>query len=141
FDSEDLWKTVRRFHEVDAKTARAEFELGDDGRDWTVVAAKKDVDDSGPARKHITQLLYRPFDLRFTYWTGRTKGFLAYPRREVMRHLVRQQNLGLMFNRQVVGTISHFGVSRWPTCHGTFYLGNRGQDYLAPLYLYPTEPG
>jgi predicted helicase len=25
------------------------------------------------------------------------------------------------------------------TAHGVFYLGNKGQDYLCPLYLYPDE--
>ncbi|MGH6927619.1 MAG: type ISP restriction/modification enzyme, partial [Dongiaceae bacterium] len=82
-------------------------------------------------------MLYRPFDSRFTYWTGRTKGFLAYPRREVMQHIVGHNNVGMIFNRQVVGdSVSHFGVSRVPNCHGTFYLGNKGQDYFAPLAVF-----
>ena len=40
--------------------------------------------------------------------------------------------------RQIVGEEhTHFSVTRYVNCHGTFYLGNRGQDYLFPLYLYP----
>ncbi len=35
--------------------------------------------------------------------------------------------------------MSHFSVSRDLTCHGTFYLGNKGQDYLAPLYLHDDD--
>ena len=43
-------------------------------------------------------------------------------------------------NKKFVGEdFSHAGVSDIPICHGTFYLGNRGQDFLAPLYLYPDE--
>ena len=54
-----------------------------------------------------------------------------------MRHMVDGRNIGLIFNRQIVGdSISHFLVSRDLICHGTFYLGNKGQDYLAPLYLH-----
>lgn len=136
FTRNEMWDVVRRFHEANAKQARADFDLGEDGRDWTVALAKKDVADSGPRQSYLTPILYRPFDVRFTYWTGRTKGFLAYPRREVMQHIIGAENVGLIFNRQVVGDIvSTFGVSRIPICHGTFYLGNKGQDYFAPLYV------
>jgi predicted helicase len=135
-----MWDVVRRFHEADAKHARADFDLGEDGRDWAVALAKKDIADSGPRQSHLTPILYRPFDVRFTYWTGKTKGFLAYPRREVMQHIIGAENVGLIFNRQVVGdSVSTFGVSRIPICHGTFYLGNKGQDYFAPLYVTETD--
>lgn len=120
--------------------AREAFELGDDGRDWTVALAKADVSSSGPHPRFLSPILYRPFDLRFTYWTGRTKGFMAYPRREVMQHVVGRTNVGMIFNRQVVGdSVSHFGVARVPICHGTFYLGNKGQDYFAPLWLFDSD--
>jgi len=50
--------------------------------------------------------------------------------------MFRKGNVGLIVNRQIVGkSVSQFGVSRDLICHGTFYLGNKGQDYLAPLYL------
>jgi len=135
-DEQGLWAKVRRFHSLAVAAARQEFELGDDGRDWTVAGAKADLAGSGPSKRHVTQLLYRPFDLRYTYWTGKTKGFLAYPRRDVMQHVIGRKNVGMIFNRQIVGdSVSHFGVSRVPICHGTFYLGNKGQDYFAPLFL------
>jgi len=136
FDEQVLWTRVRRLHALAAAAARKEFDLGDDGRDWTVAGAKADLAESGPNKRYVTQLLYRPFDLRYTYWTGKTKGFLAYPRRDVMQHVIGRKNFGMIFNRQIVGDIiSHFGVSRFPICHGTFYLGNKGQDYFAPLFL------
>ena len=50
--------------------------------------------------------------------------------------MLRQKNLGLITNRQIVSEeFSHILVSNLPISHGTFYLGNKGQDYLAPLYL------
>ena len=46
----------------------------------------------------------------------------------------------LLFNRQTVRDyFSYVGVSEFACNHGTFYLGNRGQDYCLPLYLYPEE--
>jgi predicted helicase len=140
FTHAEMWERIKRFHTLNAVQARKEFDLGDDGRDWTVVGAKADVSASGPSQNHICPILYRPFDIRFTYWTGRTKGFLAYPRREVMQHIVGLKNIGMIFNRQIVGDrISHFCVSSFPICHGTFYLGNKGQDYFAPLMIFDDE--
>jgi len=137
FTRAEMWEQVQRFHDVTAGLAREVFDLDDDGRDWTVAGAKADVAASGPDQRYLCPILYRPFDIRFTYWTGRTKGFLAYPRREVMQHIVGCRNVGMIFNRQIVGdSVSHFGVSRIPICHGTFYLGNKGQDYFAPMLIF-----
>lgn len=132
-----MWQRVNAINELESEEARAIFGIPKDGRDWTVSAAKRDVAESGPSEQFVCELLYRPFDVRYTYWTGRTKGFLAYPRREVMQHVVGKHNVGLIFNRQIVGDdVSHFAVSNIPICHGTFYLGNKGQDYFAPLYVF-----
>ncbi|MFZ5496506.1 MAG: type ISP restriction/modification enzyme [Verrucomicrobiota bacterium] len=64
----------------------------------------------------------------------------ANPRREVMQHIVGHKNVGMIFNRQIVGdSVSHFSVARIPICHGTFYLGNKGQDYFAPLLAFDDD--
>lgn len=136
FSKDDMRETIRAFSSLPPEEARLRFQLPADGRDWGVVAAQTDIVEHDCSDDHITRLLYRPFDLRYTYWTGRTKGFLAYPRREVMRHMVGGSNVALMFNRQIAGkSVSQFGVTSVPACHGTFYLGNRGQDYVAPAFL------
>jgi predicted helicase len=140
FTRAEMWERVQRFGSISVGQAREEFDLGDDGRDWTVAGAEADVSASGPNQRYLCPILYRPLDIRFTYWTGRTKGFLAYPRREVMQHVIGHENVGMIFNRQIVGdSVSHFGVARIPVCHGTFYLGNKGQDYFAPLLAFDDD--
>ena len=140
FTQAEMWEQIQNFHTLSAGQARTQFELGDDGRDWTVAAAKADVATGGPNQRYLCPILYRPFDIRFTYWTGKTRGFLAYPRREVMQHVIGHKNLGMIFNRQIVGdSVSHFCVARMPICHGTFYLGNKGQDYFAPLLVFDDD--
>ncbi len=137
FTKVEMQDKVQRFYSLPAEAAREEFDLGKDGRDWTIADARGDIEENGLDEHWLTPILYRPFDVRWTYWTGKTKGFLAYPRRAVMQHIVGRKNLGLIFNRQIVGeSVSHFGVARVPICHGTFYLGNKGQDYFAPLLVY-----
>lgn len=137
FSESEIKKRVKSFSEVPENEAFEKFDLTEDGRDWTVAGAQRDISENGLAERFFVKVLYKPFDFRFTYWTGKTKGFLAYPRREVMQHVIGHQNIGLIFNRQIAGeSVSHFGVSDLPIGHGTFYLGNKGQDYFAPLYLY-----
>ncbi|GMV97701.1 MAG: hypothetical protein AMXMBFR83_20560 [Phycisphaerae bacterium] len=88
----------------------------------------------------VVEVLYRPFDVRHAFYPLDRIGRIV-PRGDsrigLMVHMLRGPNVGLLFNRQVVGrAVSHFLVSRRPVSHGTFYLGNRGQDYFAPLYRY-----
>jgi predicted helicase len=142
YSREELQNNISKIEELSDSDARNFFDLGDDGRDWSLGSAKADLKRTGPNNKYITEMLYRPLDFRFTYWTGKTKGFLAYPRREVMQHFINNRNLGLIFNRQIAGAnSSHFFVTRKPICKGTFYLGNKGVDYLAPLYTYTGKVG
>ena len=137
FTRAEMWERIQRFQSLPDDTARDTFNLAKDGRDWTVTAAQADISEDGPNQRYLSQILYRPFDVRYTYWTGKTRGFLAYPRRDVMQHVIGHKNIGMIFNRQIAGdSVSHFGVSRNPICHGTFYLGNKGQDYFAPLSVF-----
>jgi hypothetical protein len=139
---QSVYATVRRFISDEPEKVRAEFGLGEDGDGWSVERAQKDVRASGPTEANVIPILYRPFDARWTYFTGKSGGFLGRPRAKVMRHMIAGPNLGLLMMRQTVGGYySYACVTRLPTCHGTFYLGNKGQDYLAPLYLYPDAAG
>ena len=133
--AQEMFSRVQRLAISTAKEARKEFEINDDGA-WSLVAAQQDLKSFGIRRQDVRRILYRPFDWRFTFYTQKSGGFLGRPRYEVMQHMTEAKNIGLIFNRQIVGaSISQFGVSRDLICHGTFYLGNKGQDYFAPLFL------
>jgi SOS-response transcriptional repressor LexA len=135
----EIWDRVSFLAAVTPSDASRELGLRDGGV-WSVASAQSDLRTTGPSEKRVRRILYRPFDWRFTYLTDKSGGFLGRPRYEVMKHMTDGgENIGLIFNRQIVGdSVSHFGVSRDPICHGTFYLGNKGQDYLAPLFLVGT---
>lgn len=131
----EVFERVERLAQLSEKDARAAFGVEGKGA-WTLSKAQADLRQFGISRRNVRRILYRPFDFRFTYYTHKSSGFLGRPRFDLMRHMVDGLNIGLIFNRQIVGdSVSHFLVSRDLTCHGTFYLGNKGQDYLAPLYL------
>jgi hypothetical protein len=138
---EDVWTTVNAFSRMDPELARQGYSLGKDAQDWKVSLAQRDLLDSGPSREMVVPILYRPFDVRHTYYTGRSGGFICRPRPEVMRHMVAGENVALMFLRQVKTTPdwSHcFVADRIAEC---CVMSNRTSEigYISPLYLYP-EP-
>ena len=133
---DEVCTTILNFSKLDPEKARIVYNLGKDVRDWKVDLAQKDLIDSGLDRKKIVPILYRPFDIRYSYYTGKSRGFHCMPRQEVMKHMM-QENLGLIVNRQIrIEKIQHTLVTDkivdlhiLETAHAS--------AYLFPLYLYP----
>jgi len=76
---EDVWNTVLNFSQLDEEMARQAYQLGKDARDWKVGFAQKDLNrNGGPNREKVVPVLYRPFDVRYTYYTGKSRGFFVY---------------------------------------------------------------
>jgi predicted helicase len=136
----ETWHTVCAFAAASPEAARTGWSLGKDTQEWQVMAAQEDVRASGPHPSRLTPLLYRPFDVRSTYYTGRPAGFHSRPRASVMQHMHGRVNLGLVTVRQVAeGAFTHlFVTDTLVECR--VMLSNKGYGYLFPLYLYPPAP-
>ncbi|GAA7921523.1 hypothetical protein JP0531_09170 [Helicobacter pylori] len=66
-----------------------EPDIGDDSRDWRLEYAIRDVRaNADNLEKYIILCQYRPFDYRWTYYTGKSKSFIAYPRGDVFKHML-----------------------------------------------------
>jgi len=132
-----LWTTVLNFSRMDPELARHAYNLGRDARDWKITLAQEDLRESGPSRDHIVPILYRPFDLRYTYYTGRSRGFHCRPRPEIMRHMLAGENMALIVPRRVehLGGWQHAFVTKAISEHVAVSL--KTIDYHFPLYLYP----
>ena len=110
--AESIWNTVTKFIDLGTETARDFYDLGQDARDWKVHLAQADIRESGPDQQHISRIAYRPFDYQYTYYTGKTKGFICMPRREIMRHLDNFENLALIaFRRARINLLGNFWVT------------------------------
>ncbi len=101
--------------------------------------AQRDLLASGPTKENVVPILYRPFDIRYTYYTGWSRGFLCMPRSEVMRHILAGDNLALCVGRQ--GHV--VGAGEWNLIYCSqriedLNLFYRGGNANFPLYLYPT---
>jgi len=141
WSSEDMLRTVRDFVSLPPEEARQRYNLGPDVRDWKVSLAQQDIRDHGVLRDRIVPVLYRPFDVRYTYYTGRSRGFICMPRPEVMGHMLRGENVGISSTRSIeIGRgFEHLFATRHIVQHHTVSI--KEVNYLFPLYLYPEGGG
>jgi len=134
---EQVWNTVLNFSKLTIEEARTAYQLGADARDWKVELAQKDLIDSGLDRNRIVPILYRPFDIRYTYYTGRSRGFLCMPRNEVMAMMLHEHtNIALCIGRQssVIGSDS-YDIVFVSDSICDFNLFRRGGNMVFPLQL------
>jgi type I restriction-modification system DNA methylase subunit len=133
--SHEIWQTIMNFVKLDTELARQAYNLGADVRDWKVELAQKDLKENGLDKKRIVPILYRPFDIRYTYYTGKSRGFHCMPRPEVMQHMMRE-NLGLVLaKRYSIGEYNYAFVGNG-IIEGHVLSGQQGITYNFPLYLY-----
>jgi predicted helicase len=141
-----VWQTVCELVALEPEAARERFRLGKDVRDWSVARAQQDLREAGvpneSAKACIVPILYRPFDVRYTFYTGRSRGFHCMPRPEVMHHLLAGENVALVVGRAGSATGDEewniVFVAQQPVDLNIF---RRGGGEVYPLYLLPDTAG
>ena len=137
---EEVRQVVSDVTQLNVEELRRKYRLGKDVQDWKVAWAQDDLQRSDLSDTNIASILYRPFDARFTYFTGRSRGFLCRPRTEVMEHMLKGKGVALIACRQQArrddGWAQVFATSRIAE---SCVISNvtREINYLFPLYLYP----
>ena len=127
---------VKEFAKLDVEEARTKYKLGADKRDWQVALAQKDIIQSKLKETLISSISYRPFDNRFTYYTGKTRGLICMPRPEVMFNLFKRDNKAVCFLRRSRESIAgNFFVARHLI--DKTVISSADNAYVSPLYLYP----
>ena len=131
---EELKNTILDFNNLNENKLTEKYNTKN-SRDWSVDRAKKDIMENYKKYNFnlITQIHYRAFDFRYTYYTGTAKGFLGTPAKKVSSNFISKENIGLIFTRNVTdNNYRHtFITDKMIDVHI-----NSGQDYIAPLYLY-----
>ncbi|AFI07972.1 type ISP restriction/modification enzyme [Helicobacter pylori] len=152
-DKESLLKLLKDFSTLEPSELRRVYNIKKDGRDWRLEYAIKDVKaNANNLEEYIVSCQYRPFDFYYTYYTGKSKSFIAYPRGEVFKHMLpppptnpktpnqTRKNVALITSRRFcqsqksgVGFVSNkiSDLRTW-TCPGM-----EGGDYVNPLYHNP----
>ena len=108
-----------------------------ESRDRKTRYAIDDIKASGSDETRIVQSLYRLFDFRWTYYSGKSKGFLAFPTYDTLKHLLRP-NLSLILCRRVTSSpFRHAFVTDKVTEMNSLSLQTGEQSFVYPLYIYP----
>jgi hypothetical protein len=133
FSKAELNAVLRFLRENPSTLVKAKFNLAEDGRDWRIGWAQQDVQTS---KGQVLRVAYHPFDLRWTYYTGRTKGLMAYPRHSLMQHMVGGENLALLTVRNARrGNVDSFFVGDVLLDKDAVSPFDNASCF--PLYLYP----
>ena len=138
---EEVKSTIDEFLSLEDEEARKTFKLGKDVRDWKVSYAKADLENYYPDKGSFTKLSYRPFDDKWTFFTGKSKGFHCYPRTEVMQHFTLGENVGLIINKPAQGGADIY-TDVFITTHLTdqsIFSAMKRSPFICPLYVYPDK--
>ena len=134
--ADEVRETVSDFVSLPIEEARERYNLGRDSRDWQVHLAQSDLRNHADADQHITPIHYRPFDTRWTYYTGQSRGFHCSPRPTNMPHLLHD-NLALCTHRRLrsANTWQHAFIG-YNIVDGNCLSLKDGPTQVFPLYLY-----
>ena len=147
---ETVRQTVADFASLSETEARQKYQLKKDSRDWKVRSAQADLrrhcdkkEGKAEARylpkdEYIARAYYRPFDTRFTYYTGQSRGFHSTPARKVMHHLLAGENLALCVCHGVKSPMwQHVLITDCIAEKSCVSNKSETASHVFPLYLYP----
>ncbi len=171
FTAEELRARIEEFRDLSLpdeeirrryfqRTRSARYQVGDT-RGWKLTDARRAVAADQDWPQKIVRCLYRPFDWRYVFWHP---AMIDWPRREVTRHLIENQELGirsqeseyriqnpkskiqnlcLIARRQQLPTqpCTFFWISDGLALDGVIRSDNRGSESLFPLYLLDAKDG
>jgi very-short-patch-repair endonuclease len=142
-ERDDVKKLINDFVNLEAEEARKKYSLGKDVRDWKVHLAQADIRKSNLSEMNISKISYRPFDDRWTYYTGRSKGFHCMPRGNVMQHFIKGENVGISLCKQFKTGSNYYHALISNSIIESSYVSNRTSEITSifPLYLYPNDDG
>ena len=132
FDINSLEKVVSDFKNLSIDDLKKVYHNKTDSSGWNFKDASNDLKTN---KIYFTNILYRPFDIRHTLYTGKSSGFIGRPRTSTMQHMVDKDNIGLI-------TLRINGEGKEYVCLLTNQIIEKGSlpkgNYsLFPLYLYP----
>ena len=136
FSQQNIEHIIKTLRNYDVEECRDRLSIGDDGIAWKVDWAKKDIRNN---EGHYAKVLYRPFDLRWTYYTGKSSGFMARPRMPEAANMLKD-NIALLAVRNTRRDMSNNyfvantlvdkdGISSFDNCR------------FFPLYVYKENMG
>lgn len=139
FDRDAVKNRVQQFLSKETEESRQYYDLGKDTKSWSIRNALDDVHSFGLKDRALEIISYRPFDYRWTYYTGKVNGFYTNPRKPVMQHFLGRDNIGLCFNRRIEQKRDYADVFVFSSLIQHHSLSIKEVNTIAPLYIYPAQ--
>lgn len=130
----DIKEIISDLKNISESSLKEKYSLPPDRPSWNISSAKEDVMTNFG---QVFKIHFKPFDIRYSYYTGKSSGFLGRPRKELTDNLLQPDNIALATLRQIAGTKQTCVVMLTKTVmtDRAMYSTN-GTPYLFPLYLY-----
>ncbi len=137
FSKLKLENRISDFITLPETEVKIKYNVKDDSRDWILSKAIDDLKENSGGHNYKC-ITYRPFDNRWTFFTGKTRGFFAYSQSRIMKNLTGGDNFALISGRQGQAV----GSMQWNLAFITDTISDqniyyRGGGSVFPLYLYP----
>jgi predicted helicase len=126
----------RKIHDLinmDESEWRTKYNRKKDARDWQYQFAKDDCSEN--IDKMISNVSYRPFDIRFTLYTSKSRGMYASPQSKTTKHFLQNGNIGLVVKRQCKQDFSYIFLTNKIT-EGCLFESAYANNTILPLYIY-----
>jgi predicted helicase len=94
--------------------------------------AINDIQDSDAK---IVKIDYRPFDVKYTLYTGNANGIMGRPRNGVMQHMLNNNFSLLTCRQQTTSYFHHAFISKYISERCSVSLQTGEVNYIFPLYL------
>ena len=136
FSRAALHEAVTEFVGLPIEDARQRFGLRRDTNDWKVALAQEDLRRVSLDASCEKEYAYRPFDVRWTFYTGQPRGILCNPRWPVMSQLLAGRNLALCTVRSVETghDYAHVFVTNLVTDHHCVSM--KEVNYMFPAFRF-----
>jgi predicted helicase len=127
---------------MDEYSWRIKYSRPKDADSWKYLWAKEDALKN--RFEKLNRVSYRPFDIRYTLYTGKSGGLYARPVNQIMQHFHKGVNVGLNWVRPMSSKFEFsIFISQYITdqCSAGNKSAGAGISSIAPLYLYPVTKG
>lgn len=132
FSVDEIRTNIEFIRDHEDEEIRAHFGIRD-SRDWKASTARADVT-ANYSPTSISEFLYRPFDMRYTFYSGNSRGIYSSPQRNILQHL-DGHNVAFLLNRKVEQQRPFTDIFVTSTKAQYHSLSIKETNSIAPLYV------
>ncbi|MDC7227531.1 MAG: N-6 DNA methylase [Spirochaetales bacterium] len=98
---------------------------------------KRAQNDAKKNTPKIVKFNYRPFDFKYTVYTGVSNGIMGRPRNTIMKHLINDDNIALISMRQFAYSVPDYCYTfiSDSIVDNRLFISNKGYCSVFPIYI------